>query len=141
MYYESDTEAQEAHVTVVGMEFNPGAEANVDIERLLGFESESFGGKAHRRIGDHNQPLQWEESPDYCGDEALCFEILDKQGVVPFLLETVDHANRSKKTPFVQKYTAVFEFGDTLYGTMPIESESHSIACVVWFVLSKVSQS
>jgi hypothetical protein len=138
MYYGNDAEAHAPQVTVMGMEFKPGAEADVEIERLLGFESESFGGKAHRRIGDDTQDLQWQESPDYCGDDAVCLEILEIHQVTPFVLKTTDDAKRSK-VPFAEKRIAVFQFSETLYATMPFETDAQAVACVVWFVLAKLS--
>jgi hypothetical protein len=129
-----------SQVTQVGMDFKPGIQGNVQIERLLGFESDSFGGIAHRRIADETHALQWVASPDYCGDDALCIEMLEERfNVTVVILPTISYKGKKKPKPFVEEYVAVFEVDNALYTTVSLATEEHASACALWFLLSTIS--
>ena len=89
------------------------------------------------------QPWQWEEAPDYVGDDTLCLELLEVMGVPLMVLESFEQPKRtktgkiSKSKAVVQKYVAVFDFEDQLHTTLPFKSENMAIACALWYVLSK----
>ena len=121
---------KEVEVTIVGMEFTTGMETNVEINRLRGMKSGIFGERA---LTDTGKP-EWEDSPDYCNDAALCAELLDEQGIQFFVLPTV-------KTPGVKKYVpgmvVIFDLGGTLYSTEPQPTEEAALACALWFALSQ----
>lgn len=129
--YENDGEAQ---ATQVGAEFVPGAEANAEIDRLLGVEAAVFGGKNMRRCSDDDQGLSWIDGMDYCKDDALTIELLDDRGVTVMVMESA-----SKRTK-VKTHIAAFTIGDELFVTEPFEQEAHAAACALWFVLSRSGQ-
>lgn len=119
-------------VTQVGMEFTVGPETDAEINKLLGRDSGSFGGKLLRETDGPT----WEESPSYCADTALCMEILEERGIVPFILPTLDQVPKKKrKHAFVVEYVGSFELNDTIYATVPQPTEEAAAACVLWFVL------
>jgi hypothetical protein len=123
---------REAQVTQVGMEFAVGPETDAEINKLLGRDSGSFGGKLLRETDN----AEWEESPSYCVDAALCMKILEGRSIVPFILQTLDQSPKKKrKHVFVTEYVAVFEMSDTIYATVPQPTEEAAAACVLWFVL------
>lgn len=134
-------DAQEAQVTLLGDEFKPGAEANAEIERLLGLESQVISGQAYRRAPGTGDDVFWEESPDYCGDDVLTLELLEQMGNINVMvMESLNAPKRKPKSnakPFVQEHVALFDFADVLYCTVPFEKEEHAVACAFWFLLSR----
>lgn len=140
MYSESTHGTQATQATIVGMEFVAGIEANIEINRLMGSDSGSFGGRVLRDTGE----VEWEVSPDYCNDEALCIEMLEACGVASFILPTVEGVKPGKKgkkakKDFAQRYIGVFEVDDIIYATAPQLTEERATACVLWFTLWRVS--
>lgn len=129
MYNGNELGTQVTQVTIVGMGFVPNHHGNVEIDRLLGFESESYGAVAHRRNKDDAQA---EIGPNYCEDPSLCIDIMERFETVPICLPTQVTAPKRGKL-CVQEYIAVFELTGTLYATTPFPSENHAIACALWF--------
>lgn len=127
-------DAQDAQVTLVGYEFKPGAQANAEIERLLGLESQVINGEAYC-LRDADSGEAWEKSPDYCGDDSLTAELLERMKSVNVMVMDSLPPKLKPKT-FVQQYVALFGFANALYCTVPFEKEEHAVACVLWFLLS-----
>jgi hypothetical protein len=119
---------------VVGYDFKPGAEGNSQIDEVLGFHSEVFGGNAYRRIRYNEDEVQWEPSPDYCGDDALTLELMEHSSIMSFVLEAVP-SKRKSKTEFTATYTAIFDIADQLYVTREYETAELAAACALYSAL------
>lgn len=135
-----DENAWESQATrkaeVVGSEFKAGAEGNSQIDILLGFESEVFGEHAYRRIDNQQDAVQWELSPDYCGDAALTLELLEIRDVMSFVLREVPAVSKRKtKEPATAGFIAVMDIGDQMYVTREFVSEEYAAACALFSAL------
>lgn len=121
---------------LVGSEFKPGTEGNSQIEVLLGFESEVFGEHAYRRIEHKHDVVQWELSPDYCGDDALALEMMEIREVMSFVLHQVPSVSKRKpKVPAPDKFIVVMDIGEQLYTTPPHVTRQHAAACALFGAL------
>lgn len=116
MYSENVLESQ---VSLVGMDFIAGVEANAEIDRLLGFDAEKDG----------------RPSPDYRSNSKEVVVALEKIGIAVFVLPV----SASKKKGATEEHIAVFEMDGTLYSTVPQETEEIAAACALWFAASNKS--
>lgn len=126
---DDDLGTQEPQVKIVGMEFTAGPEGNEQIEEALGYTTHRFPtGEVYRTNG----PYLMELARDYCADAALCIEMLDERGIVPFILPTEKPKGARKFEP---GFVAVFEIRGEIHVTTPQASEEAAAACALWFAL------
>lgn len=125
MYSENDLGTQETPITVVGMEFVAGPEGNAQISEALGYTVHRFPtGECYHTQGGYLMS----KVPDYCADEALCLDMLEKRGIIPMVLPAVKPKGAKKFEP---GFVAVFETGDELHATMPQLTEAAAVACAL----------
>lgn len=128
-YSDETLGTQETQVTVVGSEFIPGPEGNELIAQARGYTTHRFpNGEVYNTLG----PYLMEHTPDYCGDAALCLDLLEQLGVVLMILPTEKPKGVRKFEP---GFVALFELADTLYATVPQPTEEAAAACAFWCVL------
>lgn len=125
-YSDETLGTQEPQVTIVGSEFIPGSEGNAMISEALGYHVMRFpNGEAYHTHGGYLM----EFVPDYCGDAALCIEMLEERGIVLMILPTVKPKGVRK---FEQGFVALFEIAETLYSTAPQPTEEAAAASALW---------
>jgi hypothetical protein len=122
-----------AQVAQVGYEFNPGREADTEIDNLLGFETFYLGADSYRKLPDAVQMC-----PAYCEDQELCQDILNQESAWATILPTVCVTKKTDK--FVQEYVALFCHKQAVFITVPFETTQSAYACALWFVLQDKSE-
>lgn len=115
-----------ANPTQVGSAFVPGAQADAEIQRRLGFKVEIQDGivKVWAR-GEECRHDNWTVGPSYCTQDDLTTELLESRGITPQMLADDDGG-----------WFCVFERNGELLRTPSFVSDGFAIACALDFVLS-----
>lgn len=121
-------------VMLVGEDFVPGAQANSEIDHLLGHNTHMLDDQAIR-----SEKFGCSIAPNYCGDIDATRQELEKLGVDPLITPAL--FNQSKKTKSVNAdspyfFTASFIFDDEQVITKPFNTEELALACALWYVLA-----
>lgn len=126
---------QEQEVLIIGDDFIPGAQANSEIDYLLGHNTHMLENLAIR-----SERFGCSFAPDYCEDgEATRLE-LERLGVDPLILTTIDKNKKRKAKDALSDplyfFTASFIFNDEHHITKPFATEELALSCALWYVLA-----
>lgn len=126
---------QEHEVLIIGDDFVPGAQANSEIDHLLGYNTHMLDDQAIR-----SEPFGCSEAPNYCEDEQLVRSILRKLDVQTLLMPAQYLNKRKQKEndrnepPYF--FTVSFIYNEEHHLTIPFETEALALSCALWYVLA-----
>lgn len=127
---------QSQEVMLIGDDFVPGAQANSEIDHLLGYNTHMLDDKAIR-----SENFGCSLAPDYCGDIEPTRQELEKLGVDPLITPSLFRNDSKRKTKNVNSdspyfFTASFVFNDEQIITKPYVTEELALSCALWYVLA-----
>lgn len=126
----------EQEVLIVGDDFVPGAQANSEIDHLLGFNTHMLDDQAVR-----SEKFGCSLAPNYCDNIETTRQILNEFGVCPLIMPTLNLSGRKSKISSngedsAYNFTASFIFNDEHHLTIPFDTEALALSCALWYVLA-----
>lgn len=126
----------EQEVLIIGDDFTPGAQANSEIDYLLGFNTHMLDDQAVR-----SEKFGCSIAPNYCQDAELSRQLLEKFKIYPLIIPTLQLSNRKNKvSPNGEdnsySFTASFIFKEEHHLTIPFDTEELALSCALWYVLA-----
>lgn len=127
---------QTSEVMIIGSDFIPGAQANSEIDSLLGYNTCMLDDKAIR-----SEEFGCVLSPDYCGELEPTQEALAALDLDPLILPTLYYDDKKRKTKHPDSnspyfFSASFTYDDEHFMTQPFDTEELALSCALWYVLA-----
>lgn len=119
---------QEQEVLIIGDDFTPNAQANADIDYLLGFNTHMLDDQAIR-----SEKFGCSFAPNYCSNAELTMSELIKLNIDPLILPCAVTVKRNSECS--PMFTASFIFNDEHHITKPFDTSELALACALWYVL------
>lgn len=122
---------QEQEVLIIGDDFNPGAQANSEIDYLLGHNTHMLDDQAIR-----SEKFGCSFAPDYCGSLEATMRELERIDLIPLILPSVDLSRFKQGLDSSPMFTASFIYAGEYHITKPFATEELALACALWYVLA-----
>lgn len=123
-------------IFVAATNFSPTIETNVDIARLLGFDSEVTRGGEEGDFGRAviNTGSEVVPCPDYSNDAEASIEALEYQNVVPYIKPVREFYKGGKRVK-LKGFRCIFDHAGELHITQTYRKGAHAAAAALYFVL------
>lgn len=121
----------EHEVLIIGDDFTPGAQANSEIDYLLGFNTHLLDDQAVR-----SEKFGCSIAPNYCDDIEVTMPELQRIGLDPLILPSIDFVKRKRGEEYSPMFIASFVFNDEHHLTIPFDTEALALSCALWYVLA-----
>lgn len=121
----------EHEVLIIGDDFTPGAQANSEIDLLLGFNTHMLDDQAVR-----SEKFGCSIAPDYCGDIEVTMPELQRLGLDPLILPSIDFVKHKRGEEYSPMLVASFVFNGEHHLTIPFDTEALALSCALWYVLA-----
>lgn len=122
---------QEQEVLIIGDDFTPGAQANSEIDSLLGYNTHMLDDQAIR-----SEKFGCSFAPDYCGDSEVTMPELERLELIPLILPSVDLKAFKRNQDYSPFFTATFIYAGEYHMTKPFATQELALACALWYVLA-----
>lgn len=122
---------QEHEVRIIGGDFSPGAQANSEIDYLLGHNTHMLDDVAIR-----SEAFGCSFAPNYCEDIEITTSELENLGLQLLILPSIDFERFKRNLDSSPMFTATFIFNGEYHVTIPFETAELAHACALWYVLA-----